>query len=29
VFQLRVDGAPSPLDLDQSGAAVGPKDTIP
>ena len=29
VFQLRIDGAASPLDLDQSGAAVGPKETIP
>ena len=29
VFQLRIDGAANPLDLDQSGAAVGPKETIP
>jgi hypothetical protein len=29
IFQLRIDGAPSPLDLDATGAAIGPKETIP
>lgn len=29
VFRLRIDGAASPLDLDPSGAPVGPKGTIP
>jgi hypothetical protein len=28
IFQLRVDGAASPLDLDPSGVPVGPKETI-
>jgi len=26
---VRVDGTPSPLDLDATGAPVGPKGTIP
>jgi hypothetical protein len=29
LFQLRIDGAASPLDLDANGAAIGPKETIP
>jgi hypothetical protein len=28
-FQLRIDGAASPLDLDPSGAPSAPKETIP
>jgi hypothetical protein len=29
IFQLRVDGAPSPLDLDANGVPTGPMETIP
>ena len=29
LFQVRVDGTPSPLDLDATGTPVGPKGTIP
>jgi hypothetical protein len=29
IFQVRIDGAASPLDLDASGAPTGPKGTIP
>lgn len=29
VFQLRIDGAASPLDIDATGAPVAPKRTIP
>jgi len=29
LFRLRIDGAPSPLDLDANGNATGPKETIP
>ncbi len=28
IFQLRVDGAPSPLDLDANGVPTGPTETI-